>query len=111
MLARGNDKRSLINTLRFPPKECKLGSGDGIEDPRTGIAAGTVTSIDVGQGLVALRRGPSLSAVALPERRAPRRRTANTRRPGHRLLPQRPASRRTPIRGLGRLDILARYLP
>ena len=42
-----------------------------------------------------------------PERRAPRRRMANTRRPGHRLLPQRPASRRTPIRGLGILDTLA----
>jgi predicted RecB family nuclease len=61
------DKRSLIHTLRFPPQECKLGSGDGIEDPRTGIAAGTVTSIDVGQGLVALRRGPTLAAVALPD--------------------------------------------
>jgi uncharacterized protein len=60
------DKRSFIHTLTFPPQECKLGVGDGIEDPRTGVAAGTITSIDVGRGLVALRRGPSLAAVELP---------------------------------------------
>src|SRR5205823_3445937 len=61
------DKRSFIHTLTFPPQECKLTAGSDIEDPRTGAPSGTLASIDIGQGLVALRRGASFAAVPLPD--------------------------------------------
>jgi len=59
-------KKSIIHTLRFPPQEHKLGSGSGL-DPATGKSAGEIVAIDDAQGVLRLRRGPTLSRVLLPK--------------------------------------------
>jgi uncharacterized protein len=60
------DRRSLLHTLTFPPQQHKLGPGDVPTDPATGKYAGEIVQLDDLAGTLVLRRGPSLTDVALP---------------------------------------------
>jgi predicted RecB family nuclease len=59
-------KKSLVHTLRFPPQEHKLGPGQA-HDPATGKNAGEILAIDDAEGILRLKRGPTLAAVPLPK--------------------------------------------
>lgn len=59
------DKKSLLYTLAFPPQETKLGPGE-VVDATTGRSAGRVITLDPVEGILQLRRGPSLADVPLP---------------------------------------------
>ena len=60
------DGKSTRQDFRFPAQEHKLGQGDGAIDPATGKNAGTIEKLDDAKGILVLRRGPSLAAVAPP---------------------------------------------
>jgi len=60
------DGRSARQEFRFPAQEHKLGQGDVAIDPATGKSAGTIEKLDDATGMLVLRRGPSLAAVAPP---------------------------------------------
>jgi uncharacterized protein len=62
-----SDKRSLVHTLAFPPQQHKLAPGDQPVDPATKKPAGTIVDVDDVAGTLELRRGPSLSSIALPQ--------------------------------------------
>ncbi|MHB8730840.1 MAG: TM0106 family RecB-like putative nuclease [bacterium] len=59
-------KRSQAYPLRFPEQQHKLAPGDSPVDPATKMPAGTIDELDDATGTLVLRRGPSLTGVALP---------------------------------------------
>ena len=59
-------KQSLAHRLRFPAQQHKLAPGDTPIDPATKGPAGTIHELDDVAGVLALRRGPSLQRVPLP---------------------------------------------
>lgn len=60
-------RRSVVHAFSFPPQEYKLGAGEEVIDPVTGLSAGFIESIDDEHGLLELVRGPSLDDVAPPK--------------------------------------------
>ena len=60
------DGKSVRQDFRFPEQEHKLAQGDSAIDPATGKTAGTIQRLDDAAGVLTLRRGPSLTAVAPP---------------------------------------------
>ncbi|MGH9319307.1 MAG: DEAD/DEAH box helicase, partial [Vicinamibacteria bacterium] len=60
-------RRSIVHAFSFPPQEYKLGAGEEVIDPVTGLSAGFIESIDDEHGRLELVRGPSLDDVAPPK--------------------------------------------
>ncbi len=63
----GGRSTSVDHGFTFPAQQHKLAPGDGVHDPRTGKAAGTIVALDDAAGTLTLRRGPILEDVPLPE--------------------------------------------
>ena len=65
--------RSLVYRFGYPPQEHKLASGDAPFDPATRSGAGEIVELDREAGTLALKRGPGLAGVELPEALLPGR--------------------------------------
>ncbi|HET9028852.1 MAG TPA: TM0106 family RecB-like putative nuclease [Candidatus Aquilonibacter sp.] len=50
-----SEKRSTIFSYRIPEQRYKLGAGDGVYDPLTGEAVGTIVKVDDTQGILELK--------------------------------------------------------
>ena len=72
-------KRSVVHVLTFPPQEHKLRLGDSPFDPAQRHGAGEIVALDREERVLALRRGPSLAGVPLPEALIPGRPYATDR--------------------------------
>lgn len=60
-------RRSVVHAFSFPPQGYKLGAGEEVIDPVTGLSAGFIDSVDDEHGRLELVRGPSLDDVAPPK--------------------------------------------
>jgi predicted RecB family nuclease len=64
--------RSHAYTFTFPPQEHKLGPNQDVVDPVTGGNAGEIIELDRDARSLALKRGPSLDDVPLPDALIPK---------------------------------------
>jgi len=61
------EKQSTGYRFTFPPQETKLRAGQSrLKDPATGGSPGQILALDSEQGVLDLKRGPSLEGVGLP---------------------------------------------
>ncbi|HEX7833436.1 MAG TPA: TM0106 family RecB-like putative nuclease, partial [Thermoanaerobaculia bacterium] len=60
------EKKSKIYAYRFPGQEHKFDPGDKALDPRTEESVGTIVSVDDGERLIRIKRGPSLDSKPHP---------------------------------------------
>lgn len=67
------EKKSLVDRLRFPPQETKMSAGADAIDPVDGGNPGTIVAMDVEQGWLELKRGPKLQQRAFPQALIPGR--------------------------------------
>ncbi len=75
------EKKSLVERLTFPPQETKMGAGSDAVDPVDGGNPGSIVALDVEQGWLELKRGPTLQKRAFPQALIP---GGPTRRPSSR---------------------------
>lgn len=59
------EKKSFIDTYKFPPQECDLRSGNDLED-QEGNKIGTIFDIDINKGIVQIKKGPTKIDIPHP---------------------------------------------
>ena len=52
------EKRSFVDTYKFPPQECDLRSGNNLEDQENN-KLGAIHEIDIDAGILRIKKGPS----------------------------------------------------
>jgi predicted RecB family nuclease len=67
------EKKSLVGRLTFPPQETKMRPGSDAVDPVDGGNPGSIVALDVEQGWLELKRGPTLQKRAFPRALIPGR--------------------------------------